>query len=574
VLTAVVAVISLGIAGGLGAARPSHADLASEADGEYQWWRPGEPVAALRDSPLEGQIHQVPDDATLEAEGAVIGEIYIQALDVFDTSRPEEDRLLFRAANNLRVTSRARVIERRLLFASGEPYARWRLEETERALRALDYLYDAWVGPVRYHENRVDILVVTRDVWTLGVGAGFQRSGGENSRHMEVLDSNFLGSGRFLSMRYQDEPDRTSYRFRYHEPALLGTRGEALFLLSDNSDGYRRTLDLRRPFYSLDTRWALGSRIVSDDRAERSYRFGEVVRIFRQRETTLELFGGLSAGYHRGRAHRWLLGYTYSKSLFSRHAKDPRGPRFPTDIDRTLSYPWLGFERVSDRYIETRNLDQLGRTEDYNLGSDLSLRLGLSSPSLGAYKEQWIFDFSFATGLAPGPDHLLLLRTNATGRWGRDQVEGAIAGLEVDYFVRNFGRHQLYAHVEGQVGWRIDPERQLLLGGDSGLRGYTSRLVSGDRRVLFTLEQRFYTDLHLFNLFHVGGAIFFDAGRAWHVRGPLVGRDPGTLRDIGAGLRLGSSRSSQGRMVHLDVAYPLDGDRRRLQWLVTSRDSF
>jgi hypothetical protein len=547
---------------------------ADAAAAEYSWWRPSETVPGVLGTALPEEIEEVPDDSTLEAQGALVGEIYIRRLDVFDPSRPDEDRAIFRTANRLHVTTREGVIEGKLLFATGEPYARWRLQETERALRALDYLYDAWVGPVRYRDGVVDVLVVTRDVWTLGVSAGFQRSGGASEQHFEVVDSNFLGSGRFLTVRYQDEPDRTSYRFRFHDTALLGTRGELRVLLSDNSDGHRRTVDVERPFYSLDTRWALGARLVSDDRAERVFRYGEVVRIFRQEESALSIYGGLSSGYRQGQAHRWLAGYTYSKSEFSRHPKDPRGPRFPANIDRTHSYPWLGFQRVSDRYIEARNLDQLGRTEDFNLGSNLQLRLGWSSPSLGATQEQLIFDLALATGFAPGQRQLVLLRTGANGRRGSDRIEGTVASLELDYFLRTFGSHQFYAHAEGRAGWHMDPERQLLLGGDNGLRGYTRKLVSGDRLWLVTLEQRFYSDLHLFGLVYVGGAAFFDVGRAWHTRGPLVDRDPGILRDVGLGLRLSSSRSSQGKMVHFDVAYPLDGDRRKVQWLVVSKESF
>jgi hypothetical protein len=48
------------------------------------------------------------------------------------------------------------------------------------------------------------------------------------------------------------------------------------------------------------------------------------------------------------------------------------------------------------------------------------------------------------------------------------------------------------------------------------------------------------------------------------------------LQDVGIGLRLGSSRSSSGAMVHIDVAFPLD--RREgidsLQWLVSTSETF
>ena len=78
-------------------------------------------------------------------------------------------------------------------------------------------------------------------------------------------------------------------------------------------------------------------------------------------------------------------------------------------------------------------------------------------------------------------------------------------------------------------------------------------------RALMTLEQRYYTDWYPFRLVYVGGAVFFDMGRTW-------GRDitglesSGLLKDVGIGLRLGSSRSSFGNVIHIDLAFPLDGD--------------
>jgi outer membrane translocation and assembly module TamA len=73
----------------------------------------------------------------------------------------------------------------------------------------------------------------------------------------------------------------------------------------------------------------------------------------------------------------------------------------------------------------------------------------------------------------------------------------------------------------------------------------------------------------------VGAAVFFDAGRAWFEDDPFADANE-LLRDVGAGLRLGSSRSSSGAMIHLDVAYPLDGDDSidKLQWLVSTSDTF
>ena len=57
---------------------------------------------------------------------------------------------------------------------------------------------------------------------------------------------------------------------------------------------------------------------------------------------------------------------------------------------------------------------------------------------------------------------------------------------------------------------------------------------------------------------------------------PLGAGSQGLLRDVGLGLRLGNSRSSSGNVLHLDVAFPLDGDPsiQGVQFLVQTKRSF
>jgi hemolysin activation/secretion protein len=125
------------------------------------------------------------------------------------------------------------------------------------------------------------------------------------------------------------------------------------------------------------------------------------------------------------------------------------------------------------------------------------------------------------------------------------------------------------------AGAALDADQQILLGGDNGLRGYPLRYQSGRGRWLFTAEQRLFSDWYPFQLFNVGGAVFYDMGSTWG-RGPLGAPSQGLLRDVGFGLRLGNSRSARGNVVHLDVAWPLDGDRdaRQVQYLIETRMSF
>ena len=66
-----------------------------------------------------------------------------------------------------------------------------------------------------------------------------------------------------------------------------------------------------------------------------------------------------------------------------------------------------------------------------------------------------------------------------------------------------------------------------------------------------------------------------DVGRTWGTV-PLAQPSLGILRDVGFGLRLGNSRSGLGNIIHVDLAFPLNGDPsiHRVQFLVQTKATF
>jgi outer membrane protein assembly factor BamA len=513
----------------------------------------------------------VPDDNTLESNRAVIGEVRIRVGDIFDPELPEEDRWLFRAANRLHIKTRERVIRNLLLFEAGDTFSRRVLDESERVLRASSYLYDARIYPVRYDDNTVAVEVVTRDVWTLSVGVSYSRSGGENKTKVGIEDSNFLGTGKELSIKRTSDLDRTSYQARYLDPNLLGSRVRMQLGYADNSDGRNRAVQIQRPFYSLDSRWAAGLRATQDELEQPLFDLGEEVTEFRQTNDFYEAFFGRSIGLRDGQTRRWSFGVTYSRKRF----EELRGEtNAPLPDDRTFTSPWIGFQWIRDGFVKVHDLDQLRRTEDLNLGHDLRTRLGWTVSALDSQPDRALFDTAYDFGKGLGNGQILLSSARVSGRVHDGVGENVLVRGRARYYLRDFGRHLFFVSLRTELGTRLDGERQLLLGGDSGLRGYPNRYAAGDRSYLVTLEQRFYTDWHLFRLVHVGAAVFFDAGEAWYHGDRSSGL--GLLRDVGFGLRIGSSRSSSASMVHVDVAFPLDGDRSidDVQFVIKSRESF
>src|SRR5262249_16119640 len=153
--------------------------------------------------PERAEESRVPDDATLEADGAVIGTITVHTASIFDKEDPKENKKLLRAADKLHVTTRPNVVLRQLTFKTRARYsraARAAPDESERHLRHNGYLYDATITPVRYDGHAVDVVVHTRDVWTLRPGLSFKRSGGTNTINFGIHDANFFGLGKSVEV--------------------------------------------------------------------------------------------------------------------------------------------------------------------------------------------------------------------------------------------------------------------------------------------------------------------------------------------------------------------------------------
>jgi hemolysin activation/secretion protein len=154
-------------------------------------------------------------------------------------------------------------------------------------------------------------------------------------------------------------------------------------------------------------------------------------------------------------------------------------------------------------------------------------------------------------------------------------LHNAVLAGAIRYYAQQSSKWLFFTALHAATGRRLDVENQILLGGDNGLRGYPLRYQDGTTRALWTVEQRYFTDWYPFRLFRVGGAVFFDAGRTWG-NAPLASPNLGLLKDVGFGARFGNARTGFGNIVHVDLAFPLDGERRinRMQFLVQTQESF
>ena len=516
----------------------------------------------------------LPSDQALEAAGAVIGTVDIDIRNIFDQNDPRESNGLFRLANHLHIRTKHATVQAQLLFASGDKYQARKLAETERALRLLSYVYDARVVPVRYANGKVDIKVITKDVWTLSPGISFGRSGGTNATNFNLQDTNFLGWGKTLQVSRGSTVDRTSNTVAWTDPNVLGSRWTSALIYVDSSDGSERSMQVAHPFYSLDAPWSTKITALSYDRTISRYNLGNIVDQFNDNQSSYELSGGLSNGLVDGWTRRYTFGMRYDNSAFLPTPMTSM-PAKVLPPDRTLSYPFVGFDFLQDKFKKVGDENEIGRTEDLYFGTEITGEVGYSNEAFGADRNAIMLVAKALRGIELTELQQLFLTSDFSSRIEEGRARNLIADAGAKYYWRWRPNWLLYAGLSGTVTDSLDPDMQLLLGGDNGLRGYPLRYESGTSRVLLTVEQRVFTDWFPFRLARVGGAIFADVGRTWG-SGVIGNSDPGLLKDVGFGLRLGNSRTGLGNVLHIDLAFPLNNINgiQRVQFLVQTLQSF
>jgi outer membrane protein assembly factor BamA len=515
----------------------------------------------------------IPSDPELEQSGAVIGEVLIDNQNIFNLNDPREDTKLFRLANHLHPRTREYVIRAQLLFRPGDRYSRHTLEESARILRRERYFYDAWIEPVRFHDGKVDVRVTTRDVWTLNPGVSFGRSGGKNSSGFELEELNIFGSGAQVAVSHKTSVDRTTDMYSVGDPHAFGSWVSVFADYSNNSDGTLRQIAVDRPFYALDVRHAGGISAFDDLQTDSLYDRGQIVDKFQDQARFASGYIGFSSGLHDGWVRRWRFGATYDEHEFAAQPTWTGTTLIPED--RKFVYPWVQLDLIQDDFLKYRNYNQIERTEDFYLGNSFSLRMGWADSAYGSSRSALLFQGRASQGLWATDRTTVLASETYSGRVESGALRNAIFDGHIQYYVKQTENWLFFTTLDGTLARNLDLDTQLLLGGDNGLRGYPLRYQGGDARALFTVEQRYFTDWYPFRLFRVGAAVFFDAGRTWG-SAPVASQSLGVLKDAGIGLRIGNSRSGLGNIIHVDIAFPFDGDNsiKRVQFIVQTKQSF
>lgn len=475
-------------------------------------------------------LHRVRDPSP---EGKTIEHVDIVPLDVIE---PRDPLPLW--VNIFHATSRQSVIRRELLVTEGEPYRQVLVDDTIRNLRRLPQLSAILVvAAAGSAPDRVDLVVITKDVWSLRLNWGIAVTpGGVELFEAQPAEWNFLGTHQTLSGDFVFQPSTYRLGLGYEAPRL-GTSRVALVTSADVIvnrssgllEGSLGSIVAGQPLYAPLTEWAWDASVAWEDAILRRY-VNAAPSVYRDPVTKRTVPFAYRerryvTAYELTRSYGWDIKHDVTLSalidrqqysidsagLDPRTVADFRAARVP--MSDTRVGPSLQYHTYMKRYVRVIDFDSLALQEDYRLGHDVVLRLYPSFRALGATRDVLGFygAVQYTVSVRDG-----LFRASFQSRTERDANRISDAAIEptvhfVSPTVAGIGRIVLDATV--LYRWRNYLNQTAYLGGDDRLRGYPTNFFVGENIVAYNVELR-SRPVEILTC-QLAGVAFFDAGDAF-----------------------------------------------------------
>ena len=486
-------------------------------------------------------------------KGRIIRKIRVQGLDfgisISDTSKSFKSGLT-RLANNLHRDTRGYVIRKNLFFRENQKVHPFLLADSERHLRDQEFLQDAIivVVPVRGSRDSVDIIVRTKDVFSIG---GSLHIHNMKSATIEFKEDNLAGMGDRIRLG-------TLYDYERREHFGLGAEYVARNIGGSFIDGYFGVMNFNdafnsgneeeiiryirfiRPLVNPYMQWTYALELSRHENTN-MYSTDSLYEIdWKYKFYVIDAWAGLNLSADK------LTGKSYEdrlRKLISMRTIHRRFGEVPGKYEGTYNWEYadltalLGSVSIFKQdYYKTQYIYGFGRNEDVPEGIDISLTGGWTRK---ADRERPYVGLDFQRYYFTSKEHYF----NYTARVGTFFHEKKFQDLDMlinlDYFSRlhflgKRWKNRLFfgAGAAKQVNKSLN--QPLFLKNSFGLSEFDNGEVPGDTRIAVRSESVFFSPWNFIN-FRFAPFIFANAA-LFTLEGDRFSNSK-WISSIGAGIR-------------------------------------
>lgn len=466
---------------------------------------------SVRKSPEAGPDQSVlngkSEDPYMPYQGKIIRHIYIDPLNFdrsFDDTSRVDNSFGTRVGKRFHKTTRKFVIRDNLFIRENTPLNAFKLADNERYLRTLEYIRDARiiVEPVKKSPDSVDILIYTKDFFSIAGGAALQ---GLDHMNANLYETNLAGMAQRVEISGLYVGNRSpavGYGGSYKKGNLFHTfiDGTIAYSTMTNNPLTREeesseSIALSKQLVSPYSRTA-GALTLSHNESYNIYN-GSDTTFFKYRYDLIDAWAGYSIGIKKLTAtnntirDRRFFALRYTNRAFH-EVPTQVGNRFDPIYNTTQSI--LGqFTFFRQDYFKTQYIYGFGTTEDFPYGYNISVTAGwqkqldLERPYAG-FKIQYYIASDYGDFIQ------LYLKSGAYLHNNKVQdgsmLIGATAFSRIIFWNTTKIRQYVnlnYTHLYNRVTYP-----QLRIDNGYGIRGFLSDSAYGTRRLSIQLETEFY----------------------------------------------------------------------------------
>ncbi len=424
--------------------------------------------------------------------GKVIRHISINRLNVFGTNinspMVNDPSDLESFLNKTHLNTSELIIKNNLLFSPGDTVSPLTLSDNERLLRELPFIDESRIIVIPAEEGIVDILVLTKDVYSLGVNYEFKSL---NSGSFSVFDKNLLGLGHEfrVTVPYDaDLPDSPGFGFEYK---INNIRRSFIGLDLFFFDGLGKKtygFNLSRQLVSSTTKYAGGISVREMFTSEDL----DTMKVPEPLKYNLQDYW-LSRSFllNRESVIRLILGARYTNNNVFDHPVI-----LPDSYHYLQQYKmFLGSVSVSmQKYYKTNLIYGYGRTEDIPYGGMITVTGGRE---INEFKNRQYAGIYAATGHSIRPIGYFITSGGISTFLNNGKTEQGMLQIGTTWFsnLMYLGSFRVRSFIKAGYtrGFDRNTDESLTYLKENGFEGYKNDSIAGTQRLSVNLESVFFS---------------------------------------------------------------------------------